>query len=108
MYEHVTSVQGTVTFITQVKLRPVLLKMRIQSLSCMALGCNTTLFCVIIQMNNSQESFLFSDSPGLCLGPIQSPIQRVSEFLLGGLKRPEREVDHSPASSTRQAMYVYA
>jgi len=74
MYEDVTTVQRTVTFITQVKLRPFLLKMRIQSLGCMALGRNTSLLCFIIEMSNSQESFVFSDSPGLSLGSIQPPI----------------------------------
>jgi len=54
-------VQRTVTFITQVKLRSFLLKMRIQSLSSMALGRNTSLLCVTIQMNYSQESFSSSN-----------------------------------------------
>jgi len=46
MYEDVTYVQRTVTSITQGKLRPFLLKIRIQSLSCMALGRNTSL-CIM-------------------------------------------------------------
>jgi hypothetical protein len=106
MYEDVISVQRTVTSITQVKLLPFLLKTRIQSLSCMALGRYTSLLCVIIQMNKSQESFLRlartisgADTASYATG-IRVPSR--------GVNRPEREVDHSPASSTRQAMYVYA
>jgi hypothetical protein len=33
------------------------------------------------------------------LGPTQPPIQRVPGALSVGIKRPEREVDHSPPSS---------
>jgi hypothetical protein len=40
--------------------------------------------------------FLFTTA---ALGPTQPPIQRVSGALSLGIKRPEREADHSPPSS---------
>jgi len=52
MYEDVTCVQRTVTFIPQGKLRPFLLKIRIQRLSSMALGRNT---CLRITFHNRDE-----------------------------------------------------
>jgi len=35
------------------------------------------------------------------LGPTEPPIQRVSGTLSSGIKRPDRNSDYSPPSSTR-------
>jgi hypothetical protein len=43
--------------------------------------------------------FLFTTESRTALGPIQPPIQRVLGALFLGVKRPEREADHSPPSS---------
>jgi hypothetical protein len=43
--------------------------------------------------------FLFASVSRRALGPTQPPIQRVSEALSLGIKRPGREADHSPPSS---------
>jgi hypothetical protein len=43
--------------------------------------------------------FLFTTASRLALGPTQTPIQRATDALSLGIKRPGREVDHSPQSS---------
>jgi hypothetical protein len=43
-----------------------------------------------------QEIFLFSTASRPTLGSIQLPIQGVPRDLSPGVKRPEREADHSP------------
>jgi hypothetical protein len=43
--------------------------------------------------------FLFTTVPRPALGPTQPPIQWVPGALSLGVKRPEREADHSPPSS---------
>jgi hypothetical protein len=43
--------------------------------------------------------FLFTTASRTALGPTQPPIQWVPESLSLGVKRPEREADHSPPSS---------
>jgi hypothetical protein len=45
------------------------------------------------------KNFLFSMSSRPVLGPIQPPIQWVNGALSSGVKRPEREADHSPPTS---------
>jgi hypothetical protein len=47
----------------------------------------------------STKNILFSMSSSLALGPTQPPIQYVPWTISPGLKRPEREADHSPPSS---------
>jgi hypothetical protein len=44
------------------------------------------------------EIFLFTTVFKLVLGPTQPPIQWVQGTLSLGVKRPEREADHSPPS----------
>jgi hypothetical protein len=44
--------------------------------------------------------FLFTTMSGPALGPTQPPIQWVPGALCLGVKRPGREADHSPPSST--------
>jgi hypothetical protein len=44
--------------------------------------------------------FLFTTVSRMALRPTQPPIQWVPGALSLGLKRPEREADHSPPSST--------
>jgi hypothetical protein len=44
--------------------------------------------------------FLFTTASRTALGPTQPPIQWVSGALSLGVKRPGREADHSPPSST--------
>jgi len=44
--------------------------------------------------------FLFTTMSRTALGPTQPPIQRVLGALSLGVKRPGREADHSPPSST--------
>jgi hypothetical protein len=44
--------------------------------------------------------FLFSTASRTALGPTQSPIQWLPGTLSLGVKRPGRETDHSPPSST--------
>jgi hypothetical protein len=51
---------------------------------------------------NSQQGlgiFFFTTVSRTALGPTQPPIQWVLEVLSLGVKRPEREADHSPPSS---------
>jgi len=43
--------------------------------------------------------FLFTTAYRLALCPTQPPIQLVSRVLSLGVKRPEREAEHSPPSS---------
>jgi hypothetical protein len=43
--------------------------------------------------------FLFTTASGTSLGPTQPPIQWVPGAFTLGLKRPEREADHSPPSN---------
>jgi hypothetical protein len=43
--------------------------------------------------------FLFTTASRTALGPTQPPIQRVRGALSLGVKRPERESDHSPPSN---------
>jgi hypothetical protein len=47
----------------------------------------------------AQEIFLFPIDFKLTLGPNQPPIKWVLEALSLGVKRQEREADHSPPSS---------
>jgi hypothetical protein len=52
--------------------------------------------------------FLFSMPSRPVLGPTQPPIQRVPGVLSPGVKRPEREADHSLATSTDvKKMWIY-
>jgi hypothetical protein len=54
----------------------------------------------------------FTTASRLAVGPIQSPIQWVSGSLSLGVKRPGREADHSPPSSTevkeRKELYFHS
>jgi hypothetical protein len=43
--------------------------------------------------------FLFATASESAMGPTQRPIQWVPRVLSLGLKRPEREAEHSPPSS---------
>jgi hypothetical protein len=47
-----------------------------------------------------QDIFLFATACTPALGSTQPPIQRITGALSPGLKRPWREVDHSPPFST--------
>jgi hypothetical protein len=47
------------------------------------------------------KNFLFSKSSRLALGSTQPPIQWVPGALSPWVKRPGREADHSPATSTK-------
>jgi hypothetical protein len=49
----------------------------------------------VFDFRKGQEIFLFSTA----LGPNQPPIQCVQGALSPGVKRPERDADHSPPSS---------
>jgi hypothetical protein len=52
--------------------------------------------------------FLFDIMSRPALGPTQSPIQRVPEALSLGIKRPEREADHSlPSSAEVKNAWIY-
>jgi hypothetical protein len=46
-----------------------------------------------------RDIFLFSTSSRADLGLIQSPIEWIPGALSPGVKRPEREADHSPPTS---------
>jgi hypothetical protein len=48
-----------------------------------------------------QEVCLFSIASGTVPGPTQPPIQLVSGAVSPRIKRPRRESDHSPSSSTK-------
>jgi hypothetical protein len=53
-------------------------------------------------------SRIFSKSSRPTLGSMQPPIQWVPRALSPGLKRPEREADHStPASAEVKKMWIY-
>jgi hypothetical protein len=55
------------------------------------------------------KSFLFSTLFRPALGSIQPPIQRVPGALSAGVKRPEREADHSPPTSADlNETWIYA
>jgi hypothetical protein len=47
------------------------------------------------------EIFLLDTTSRPALGPTQPPTQRIPGALSVGVKRPEREADHSPPSSAR-------
>jgi hypothetical protein len=49
-------------------------------------------------------TFLFTTASRTALGPTQPPIQWVPGALSVGVKRPEREADHSPPSSAESRM----
>jgi hypothetical protein len=54
------------------------------------------------------KNFLFSTSSRPALGPTQPPIQRVLGAVSPGVKRPEREADHSPPANTEvKKMWIY-
>jgi hypothetical protein len=50
-------------------------------------------------IHDRNRIFLFSTASRSTLAPTQPPIQWVPEALSLGVKRPGREVDHSPPSS---------
>jgi hypothetical protein len=55
----------------------------------------------LLNKNSSRGwEFLFTTASRTALGPIQSPIQWVTGALSLGVKRPGREADHSPPSSS--------
>jgi hypothetical protein len=53
--------------------------------------------------------FLFPTASRTALGPTQPPVQLVPGVLSLGVKRPERESDHSPPSSTevKECVEIY-
>jgi hypothetical protein len=54
------------------------------------------------------KNFLFCTSSRPALGPTQPPIQRVPGAVSSRVKRPEREVDHSPPTSAEvKKMWIY-
>jgi hypothetical protein len=54
------------------------------------------------------KNFLFSRSSRTALRSTQPPIQRVPGALSPGVKRPGREVDHSPPTSAElKKMWIY-
>jgi len=52
------------------------------------------------------EIFLFTAASRTALGPTQSPIQCVKGALFLGVKKPGREVGHSPSSSAEVKEWV--
>jgi hypothetical protein len=53
------------------------------------------------------KNFLFSTSSRPALRSTQPPLRRVPGALFPGVKRPGREVDHSPPTSAQVKMWIY-
>jgi hypothetical protein len=54
------------------------------------------------------KNFLFFTSSRLAMGPTEPPIQWIPGVHSPGVKRSEREADHSPPTSAEVNLYIHS